>query len=212
MSQTLKLKGFAFPEKLPGGRANFRIVFDVRYWVVDGKKAALATATSINPGIDTYWECDPDRRGSPNYRRKGDSAEIDMATLDAWDLAVITLDTPLIHSVRAKVFDVDREDLWDKVRDIAGDLVSVVAGVGRTAAVAAVPSAVGKVTGDAADELTSYLVKKLAGGNDKVLFQGSAGPKGKDITISGSGTDGKGGQGTYTIVLEIIDEKAPTLT
>ena len=55
---------------------------------------------------------------------------------------------------------------------------------------AAVPSIASDAVGGAVHELSSYLVKKIAGGSDKVLFQGSARLAEGTVTIEGAGSEG----------------------
>jgi len=193
-TQSLTLDRFVFPLRLPGNRANFRVVFDVKYWEGSGDKATLKSTNAIKPGIDTFWECDPSREGKANFRRLKEEdqfhPEVNVVGLDKWDRTVITVSTTGFHSVRAKIFDVDREGSWDFVRDFAGSLVDGILTAGKEVAGAAVPSIASDAVGGAVDELSSYLVKKMAGGSDKVLFQGSARLVEGTVTIEGAGTEG----------------------
>lgn len=181
-TQSLTLDRFVFPLRLPGNRANFRVVFDVKYWEGSGDKAKLKSVNAIKPGIDTFWECDPSREGKANFRllKREDQfhPEVNVVGLDEWDRTVITVSTTGFHSVRAKIFDVDRGGSWDSVRDFAGSLVGGILTAGK------------EVAGAAVHELSSYLVKKIAGGSDKVLFQGSARLAEGTVTIEGAGSEG----------------------
>ena len=181
-TQSLTLDRFVFPLRLPGNRANFRVVFDVKYWEGSGDKAKLKSVNAIKPGIDTFWECDPSREGKANFRllKREDQfhPEVNVVGLDEWDRTVITVSTTGFHSVRAKIFDVDRGGSWDSVRDFAGSLVDGILTAGK------------EVAGAAVHELSSYLVKKIAGGSDKVLFQGSARLAEGTVTIEGAGSEG----------------------
>ncbi len=204
-TKTLNLDRFVFGINLPGNRANFRVVFDIKYWDGTGDRAKLKSVNAIKPGIDTYWECDPDKAGKANFRRLGDQPEVDVEGLDAWDKTVVTLSTSGFHSVRAKVFDVDREDFWDSVKDFAGSLVTGLLSAGEKSVTGVLPEAASEAVGDTVDELSSYLVKKLSGGSDRVLFQGSASLENGSCMIEGGGKDG-----VYRLRLTVADEAPPT--
>lgn len=215
-SQTLKLTSFIFPGDLPDNRANFRIVFDVKYWVGLGDDAKLRMANSIKPGIDTFWECDLGRVGRANFVRllNADgvtySPAVDVDALTPWDREIITLDTTGLHSVRVKIYDVDRKGFWDKIKGTLGAIIEGVFGAGSKGASAAVPDALSDATGGSIDEISSYLVKKLSGGTDKVLFQKSDSPDAQGrVTISGLGTNGRGDKGPYQLVLTFAPESPP---
>jgi len=213
-THTLVLERFEFPGDLETSRANFRVVFDVKYWSRKNKDTVeVKLATAVKPGADVFWECDPGRRSRPNYRRAMDGDEplprIDVDELDPWDREIIHLTSEGIISVRAKVYDVDREDFFDDVRDVVDGLLSGIFGTGERALGEAVSVARG-AAGDAADEIRSYLVKKMTGGSDKVLFQGSGTPDRRGrIVITRAGTDGKRGSGDYTIVLRSEEWSPP---
>ncbi|MFQ5690711.1 MAG: hypothetical protein ACE5HQ_10615 [Gemmatimonadota bacterium] len=205
---SLELREFSFPEELSNNRANFRVVFDVKYWTGSGARTTLKTSNAIKPGIDVFWECDRRKADRANFRRAGGPPDfeprLDMDRLDDWDKVVVSLHSGGIHSVRAKLFDVDREDIWDKVVSFAGTLVRGIFGSARKVVTGVLPDALSGSAGDAIDEVSSYLVKKMAGGGDKVLFQGSARPERGSVEIRGQGTDG-----TYTIRLEVVEEVPP---
>lgn len=207
-THTLVLERFEFPGGLEPSRANFRVVFDVKYWWRRNRDTVeVKLATAVKPGADVFWECDPGRRSRPNYRRAMDGDQplprIDVDELDPWDREVIHLTSEGIISVRAKVYDVDREDFFDDLRDVVDGILSGIFGTGEKALAEAVAITKG-AAGDAADEIRSYLVKKMTGGSDKVLFQGSGTPDRRGrIEITRAGTDGKKGSGDYTIVLGV---------
>lgn len=207
---TLSLERFAFPEELDRRRANFRIVFDVKYWArVTNTRHEVRIANALKPGADVFWECDPTRRGRPNYVRAmdGDRALpwIDVTALDPWDRVVLHVEADQIIAVRAKVFDVNRESFFEDVEDVLGGLVSGIFGVGRHHATELAPVGAKDAAGDSIDEIHSYLVKKLTGGGDKVLFQGSGGPDASGrIRIGRAGTTGDG-SGRYEIELSVTE-------
>lgn len=189
----LVLTGFDFPSKLPRRKANFRFVADVRY--VNGR-GEHDTEHSVLPDLDRYWECDPERKGAPEYVRasdKGKLATFDMRRIDAWDRLILLVRGDSVHSVQFKVLDVNRSDGWDRLRRALGDVVATLVGRARTA----VPDKAWIVSdslGAAATDLESTLVTRLAGG-DRPLFRGSC-------TLAGAGdyeVSGKGADGSYAI-------------
>jgi len=191
MPQTYELviTGFDFPRKLSRRKANFRFVADVRY--VNGR-GEHDTEHAVLPDLDRFWECDPERKGSPDYVRgpeRGKTASFDMSRIDAWDRLVLLVRGDGIHSVQFKVLDVNRTDGWDRLRRALGDVVSTIIGRAR----AAVPDKAWVVSdslGTAATDLESTLVTRLAGG-DRPLFRGSTPLSAAgDCEVSGEGTDG----------------------
>ena len=191
MPQTyeLVLTGFEFPRKLPRRKANFRFVADVRY--VNGR-GEHDTEHAVLPDLDRYWECDPERKGSPEYVRaedKGKKGSLDMSRIDGWDRLVLLVRGDGIHSVQFKVLDVNRSDGWDRLRRALGDVVATLIGRAR----AAVPDKAWILSdsfGTAATDLESSLVTRLAGG-DRPLFRGSAALSGPgEYEVSGHGTEG----------------------
>jgi hypothetical protein len=191
MPQTyeLVLTGFDFPRKLPRRKANFRFVADVRY--VNGR-GEHDTEHAVLPDLDRYWECDPERKGSPEYVRAADNGKtssFNMSRIDAWDRLVLLVRGDAVHSVQFKVLDVNRADGWDRLRRALGDVVATL--IGRARAV--VPDKAWVVSdslGTAATDLESTLVTRLAGG-DRPLFRGSVALSGPgDYEVSGKGTEG----------------------
>jgi hypothetical protein len=199
MPQTyeLVLTGFDFPRKLPRRKANFRFVADVRY--VNGR-GEHDTEHAVLPDLDRYWECDPERKGAPEYVRAKDrdkKASFDMSVIDEWDRLVLLVRADGVHSVQFKVLDVNRSDGWDRLRRALGDVVSTVIGRGR----ASVPEKAWPLSdslGTAAEDLESALIGRLAGGQ-AVLFRGSA-----SLGQPGSyEVAGRGSHGTYAIRCEL---------
>lgn len=192
-SYELSLSGFRFPAALPPKRSNFRILADVRY--VNGR-GDFDTAHAVLPDLDRWWECDPGKSGDPDFVRGPDDAEastLDMAAIDAWDRLVILVRGDGIHSVQFKVFDIDRPDFLDRVGGALGDVVRTVLGRGRAAATAETGVFAGSL-GNAADDVESALLTRLAGG-DRLLFRGSS-------QLSGPGeyvVSGRGEKGDYEI-------------
>lgn len=213
---TLRLDGFEFPPELESSRANFRVVFDVKYWARRTRDTyEPKVATSVKPGADVFWECDPGRSSRPNFVRAMDGDEplprIDIERLDDWDRQLIHVTAEEIIAVRAKVYDVDREDFFDRIQEFIGGLLEGVFGAGAKVVSEILPDGARDSAGDALDEIHSYIVKKVTGGGDKVLFQGSAAPDSEGrIVIRGSGTDGKKASGPYEIRIQREIWSGPT--
>jgi hypothetical protein len=197
------LTAFEFPKKLDSNKANFRFVVDVRY--VD-QKGNLATHHAVMPSMDTYWECDTDKKGAPNYVRASDCSANDSACfqfksanqretgVDPWDSLVFLGKVKLVHSIQVKIFDVDRPDFWDKLQEALGGLITAVFGraksVIHTGEEGSLKSDVSGVFGSFVDDVTSSVLKRLSNG-DRVLFRGStACCSQEDPVIQGQGTKG----------------------
>jgi len=164
------------PETPAEQRANFRLVVDVRYISKDG---AFSTEHVVMPSLDSYWECDKDKRGEPNYVRGEDDgpfSTFNMQQLDDWERLILLVKAESIHSFQVKVFDVNREDVWNRLKDVVGQVVQAVLGFAKNAyekLPAPVPALSGDALGSASDDLVSHLLKRLGNG-DKILFRGAA--------------------------------------
>ncbi|HXD21008.1 MAG TPA: hypothetical protein VN654_28550 [Vicinamibacterales bacterium] len=193
----LRLTGFDFPTALPNDKANFRIVGEVRYITSDG---GFATDHVVLPGLDTFWECALDKSAEPNYVRAEGAASFDMNKVDAWDGLMLMFKATAVHSVKLTVFDVNRQDAWDKIKDQLGPVIEAIVSK-ASAAVPAIGGPLGGLVknslGDASADVQGYLLKRLAGGGDKVLFKGSArlhtptAPAPFVQRIAGQGTSGR---------------------
>ena len=160
----LNLSGFKFPKDLDKDKANFRLVADLRYAALDG---TLMTAQAVLPGLDSFWECDKTRSHEVNYVRGKDEGNwgcIDMKRIDAWDRLIFMLPATKLHSIQFKVFDVNREDGWDKIKNALTSITSALFEESKKI----MPG----VFGGATDDVKSFLLKKWAGG-DSILFKGS---------------------------------------
>lgn len=162
----LNLERFWFPGALADGRANFRFVVDIR--LVRGGR--FATDTAVLPGFDTWWECDRNKAQHPNYVRAEGNA-FDMEKIDAWQRLILLTRADSLHSVQVKVFDVDRPDAWDALRDAFGQIAQTV--IGRAPRLLDLPDLAAEGFGGVEEDLRSTIVKRLAGG-DRLLFRGSA--------------------------------------
>ena len=202
MPQTYEilLEDFRFPRALPNSRANFRLVLDVRYVRSNG---TFATEHAIMPGLDSYWECDREKKNDPDYVRGADdgaSSRVDVGRLDPWDRLVMVLHANSVYAVQVKAFDVNREDVWNRLKEAAGHAVQGVLGIGAKAvgkAPTPVPELTSDALGSASDELVSHLLKRLGNG-DRILFRGSTDGGDGLREISGFGVDG-----TYSLKLRI---------
>lgn len=211
----LTLTGFQFPKELPNNRANFRFVVDLRFI---NDKDRFTTEHAVMPSLDTFWECDTEKKDAPNYVRKHDvdqkalprfDFEGDENKIDPWDRLILMLKGKSLHSIQFKVFDVDRKDAWDKVKNFLGGMVEAFFGRIKGIIPGNLPLSLSESMGGAADDVQSFLLKKLAGG-DKVLFRGSRKFTDKDLKdliadgdpkkfkIRGHGT-GKKTKGDYKI-------------
>jgi hypothetical protein len=183
------LTGFRFPQQLPAKRANFRFLVDLRYVTGRGEHA---TEHAVLPGLDRWWECDPDERDGLDYVRghdEGGQASLDIARIDDWDRLVLLVRGDAIHSVQFRVFDVNRTGALDRIRRGVGDVVGTLVGRARHA----LPDVAGVFSdslGSAATDLESALLARLAGG-ERLLFRGSAPLPGPgDYVVSGAGEAG----------------------
>ena len=216
----LTLTGFQFPRKLPNDKANFRFVVDLRFTDGNGR---FTTEHAVMPSLDTFWECATDKEDKPNYVRgldAGNYGQFNVKTednnceqcIDEWDQLILLVKGKSLHSIQFKVFDVDRKDAWDKVQSVLGGIVQAFFGRIKGIIPGNLPLSLSESMGGAADDVQSFLLKKLAGG-DKVLFRGSH--KFKDLelkehgapqplTVNGLGTAGRGNTGNYRIHFNVF--------
>ena len=214
----ISLEAFEFPADLENNKANFRFIADLRYTDESGE---FATEHAVMPSLDTFWECDTRRSGSPNFVRaqiaektKTWAPRFDIGKIDEWDRLVLRLKAVALDSIQIKVIDVDRVDILDKLGELGKTVVEATFRVLRIRVLPQVPGS-GKVQGilpsvhrafgSAIDDIESFLLKKLAGGGDKVLFRGSA-----DLPDQATGTsqevsidNGHGRKGKYLIKLRV---------
>ncbi len=202
----IRLQSFTFPEKLGGSKANFRFIVDLRY----SAGGEFSIEHAVMPNLDTYWECDPGQKDAPNFVRMEDQGKwkpnFDMSKIDEWDCLVLSIKAENLHAVQVKVIDVDRKDVFDKLKGAFQGILEGCLGMLRTRISARLPQnvlqnkapQVNQVLGGAADDIEAFLLKKLAGGDD-VLFRGSSRIINDEIgdqwnplhvTISGKGTAG----------------------
>ena len=178
------------------GQSNYRFIND---------KGKYVTEQAVMPGPDTFWECDTDKRGESNYIRAEVNddckcSRFDNGRLQEWDRLILLVKGKGLHSILFTVYNVDREDVWDKMGKIAGKVFeSVVTKVGEK--IAGVIPGNGSAylpdsLGSADDDLRSFFLKEFAG-NDDILFRRSCKfevPKNrncKNYDIEGCGEKGK---------------------
>ena len=212
----LRLEEFLFPKKLNGDQANFRFIVDVRF---TNDQDQYTTEQAIMPGPDTFWECDPDKKKDPNYIRDSEdkNLEIDGNTYECsqfhkedfheWDRLILLLKGKSLHSILFTVYNVDREDIWDKMQKIGERIFEAVFSKIGKKITDSIPENLSSYLpdslGGADDDLRSFLLKKIAG-SDKSLFRRSVklevptAENSKEFTIQGRGTQGK-----YQIVFSV---------
>ena len=197
---TLSLSGFKFPEGLGDDKANFRFTVDVRYLDTKGKPTERHV---VMPGLDDFWECDRRKAKEPNYvRRSAASPTFNMGKIDEWEKLILMVQAEAIHSVRVKVFDVDRKDAWDQVQNILGSVAAALIGQAGQLIPDVPVISWDDTLGDATKDLESWIVQKLAAQKDKVLFRGSVRTKKEqEYKIGGTGQHGK-----YEVRFEVSGE------
>ncbi len=206
------LDGFEFPEKLDNSKANFRFIFELRY-VND--KTMPVTITSVSPGAETFFECDPnkkkDQKGKIDdldelyYVRKHhgetDDAlpEFAMGEVQEWHKLVLMVNAAELIGMRLKVLDVDRKDFWDKFKEVITALVGAL--LGRATSAAAKPELIAQPVATASEQFQTWLTDKMAG-KHKVLFREYIDLKGKkqDDPVD---FEGDGYKGIYILKLKM---------
>lgn len=168
----VSLNQFEFPHDLDPSKANFRALLEIRY--VDGDGEVRQTKTKTLPGLDGYWELDPGERDSPRYvgpdglERAGEGAygTMDIGRIPLHERSVAVTASRLL-SLRFRLLDVDRSDVWDVVLD---KLKDVAREVGETVG-ELVPGEIGL-----ADDVVSALAAKLNGSEDRTAAVGEVVP------------------------------------
>ena len=62
----ITLDEFRFPARLPGRKANFRLIVELRY---QNKRGDFDTESAVLPGLDAFWECQPGAHAKENFVR-----------------------------------------------------------------------------------------------------------------------------------------------
>ena len=156
----LLLKGFEFPADLPARNSNFRLVFQLRHF--DATSETWVTTESVSPGLSTYWECDVSKNkggGLAKYVRDG--AHPRFRPLSPWDQVVLLASSSELFQLRVVVYDVDRADWVDLLRNLGDGLLGALVG----AAKAQLPAPVGTILEKVREAVVDMLARE-----DTVLF------------------------------------------
>ena len=193
------LTGFTFPANLGDDKANFRFAVNLRFTNEEGQ---FATEKTIMPGLDTFWECAKNKKEKSNYVRATntngeESPAFDETRIKQWDPLIFRVNGKEVHSIRFEVFDVNRKNIWDTIGDTLKEILKNTLGAAISKMKGEIPEqmplSLSKSLGGAADELESFLLKKLANADaEHLLFRGSTKLEGpKEYNVSGPGTKGK---------------------
>jgi hypothetical protein len=161
----LLLQGFEFPASLAARNANFRFVFQLRHFDAN---ESLVTTESVSPGLSTYWECDPakEKGGGNQAKYIRDGMHPRFAAISPWDQLVLTVKSKELFQMRVSVFDVNRADWVDHLRQLGGELVGALVGAAKNAPL---PSQLAAPVGTLLDQLREAVVGFLAK-KDTMLF------------------------------------------
>ena len=173
---TLEKFSFPGPEKLDDDNANFRLQVDLRYKKANGE---YSMKTVIMPSLDSYWECsikenkkvEEERKHNCFRKRNGELGEfldeLDVCKVkdkDPWG-SLFRVNAQCLYELRVTLFDVDRQNWWDKFADALQGVFGKIVG--------AIPMLGGPI-GEVIEEATSSVGRKLANNESKILFTGSA--------------------------------------
>ena len=164
----ITLEGFRFSENLDKRKANFRFIVGLRFFDKDDN---FSTVHTIMPGLDTFWECNPGGKKKPNYVRgpvEDGYVNFDMKAVGKWDSLIFVVKGVRLHSIQFKVFDVNREDVWDKISGLIKGLFAMGIGV----ATANIPSAFAPPVQGLTDDLRLAVMNKITS-DDDLLFRKS---------------------------------------
>jgi hypothetical protein len=162
----LLLKGFEFPANLPAKNANFRFVFHLRHF--DATSETWLTTESVSPGLTTYWECDPSKAKSDGSQAKyvRDGLEPRFGAISPWDQVVLLVNSTQLFQMRVVVYDVNREDWVDKLRELGEGLIGALIGASKHLPI---PSQLAAPVGTLLERVRESVVDALAK-KDTVLF------------------------------------------
>ena len=139
-----------------------------------------------------------------------------MTKVDVWERLAFLVRAEAVHSIQFKVLDVNRRDAWDTVKDfLGGVLEGAVGGWKKDLRKEEVSGLEGGALGAAGDDIQSFLLKRLAGG-DRVLFRGGAdlqaGVGGHNGFRVGDGgvfaVQGEGTGGAYVVEFSMEEREA----
>ena len=162
----LLLKGFEFPASLPAKNSNFRFVFQLRHF--DAGDDTWVTSESVSPGLSTYWECDQSKANSGGSQAKyvRDDAHPRFRALSPWDQVVLLVNYSELFQMRVVVYDVNRADWVDQLRELGEGLLGALVGAAKHLPV---PSQLAAPVGTLLEKVRDAVVDRLAK-KDTVLF------------------------------------------
>ena len=156
----IELTEFSFPKELKNEHANFRFLVDLRF--IDDK-GEPKVVHAVLPSLANYWECATGKSNQPNYVRGDDTNgkgcfDVEKK-VDDWDKTIFWVRGQNLKTIRFKVYDVNREDWWNKFANV----------------MKAIPEALKMFWGPAggvAEEVSSALIEEMFS-KHKLLFQGA---------------------------------------
>ena len=162
----LLLKGFEFPANLPAKNANFRFVYQLRHF--DATSETWLTTESVSPGLATYWECDPSKaKGSGNQAKYvRDGANPRFRALSPWDQVVLLVSSAELFQMRVVVYDVNRKDWVDTLRELGEGLIGALVGATKQLPI---PSQLASPVGTLLERVRDAIIDALAK-EDTLLF------------------------------------------
>ena len=121
-SYTVRLTGFDFPSDLSPKHANFRMVVDLR---LVNPKGEFEERSVVLPGLESYWECNPNKSDHWNYvgihpkdPSPNAASTLNLARVGVWDTRIFQVHALAMKAIRFRVYDVDRDSWWDRFRDV----------------------------------------------------------------------------------------------
>jgi hypothetical protein len=162
----LLLKGFEFPADLTGIHSNFRFVFQLRHF--DAGSETWVTTESVSPGLSSYWECDQAKAngGSRSGKYIRDGAQPKFRTPSPWDQVVLLVSSSELFQLRVTVYDVNREDWVDRLRELGEGLLGALVGASRGLPI---PSQLAAPVATVLERVREAAIDRLAR-EDTVLF------------------------------------------
>jgi hypothetical protein len=162
----LLVKGFEFPASLPGKNSNFRFVFQLRHF--DAAAETWVTTESVSPGLTTYWECDASKAtsGGTDAKYVRDGSKPRFGQLSPWDEVVLLVNSSELFQMRIVVYDVNRADWVDQLRELGEGLLGALVGGAKFLPI---PSGLAAPVGTILGKLRDAAVERLAR-KDTTLF------------------------------------------
>jgi hypothetical protein len=139
----LTVTDFTFPADLKDAFASFRLAVTLRYSDADG---TFVDVKEVIPGAgnDDYWECEKGNKKKENYVRDSALPKIDTKRVDVSrrEALFAGLKFKSLERVAVKIYDIEKDGMWDKVLDKGFKLAF---GVGLELLSAGTPITVGNV-------------------------------------------------------------------